>query len=204
MPEVSTNAEILLLVGVLLGGIAPYTTLAQSCSLETMMNSDLLVRPEIKKYVDQVKEYSLLAVGHTTDSIAMSPSNSLPRPPEPFPAGRYKAIFQRERDVRAVLVQTENKVGHFVTVTPGITDISGYVQLFVDPSVEVPDGLILTTDELDYLIRMVYARFCKPLAVDTAAQLNQLKDMLLAIRFSAKPGIKKYHEGLLAQLKSKK
>ncbi len=191
-------------MGLLLGGMAPCAAFAQSCPLETMMNSDLSVRPEIRQYIDQLKGYSLMAVGHTTDSIGMGPSNSSLRPPKPFPAGSYKAIFQRDGGVKAVLVQTENKVGHFVTVIPGITDIGGYVRLFADPSTEFPDGLELTADELDYFIRMVYSRFCKPLEADAAAQFNKLKDMLLAIRFSAKPGINEYHENLLGQLKPNK
>lgn len=204
--EMLTNAKYwLFLIGLLLGGVlAPVKTFAQSCLLETMMNSNLPVRPEVKQYFDQLKEYSLIAVGHTTDSVTMSRSKNLLRSPKPFAAGRYKAIFQRDGEVRAVLVQTENKVGHFVTVTPGVTDIGGYVQLFTDPYTEVPDGMKLTTDELDYFIRTVYSRFCKPIEANEAMQFNQLKDMLLAIRFSAKPGIKEYHEELLSRLKSHK
>lgn len=166
------------------------------------MNSVVAIRPEIKQYIDQLKEYSLITVVHTTDTLSVGRQIYLPKPPKPFPAGRYKVIFKKKNDERAILVQTESKVGHYVTITPGVTDIGGYVKLFNSADIEGPGGIQPNQDEIDYLLGMIYSKFCDPMDSTTATRLNQLKDMILAIRFSKLPGLTEFHDRLVAQVRN--
>lgn len=178
---------------------------ATSCSGDDQdkpMDPSHGLRPEIKQYLDELRNYSVTSLAHTTDSLPSKMEYRFPESPSQFPAGRFKAVFTRSGQTRAILVQTEEKVPHFTTITPGTTDIGGYVQLFSDPTIENPDGATLNLSEIDYLIQIVYTGFCRPLDTVSATTHNQLKDRLLAIRFSSKPGIRQYHGRLADQLKS--
>ena len=79
--------------------------------------------------------------------------------------------------------------------------LGGYVKLFTSTDVEGREGMQLTHDEIDYLLGIIYSRFCFPIDSDTAIRLNQLKDMVLAVRFSGTPGIKEFHDSLIDQIK---
>ena len=181
----------------------PMPGFSKSCPPETLMNPTADIRPHIKQNIDRLKDYSLTSVVHTTDSLSMPMGRGLylPNLPKPFPAGRYQVLFKKNDDVKAILVQTESKVGHINTITPGVTDVGGYVKLFNSTDTEGPGGIQLAQDEIDYLLAMIYSKFCDSIDDSTAARLNKLKDMILAIRFSGAPGITEFHNRLLEKVK---
>ncbi len=198
-----------MLIYFLIGLVLPsVNALASECSPENFMNYKLQIRPQIKIFLDQLTLFKLVAVGHTTDSLSMDLGNAehenIPQPPKPFPTGLYKVIFERGKEKRGLMVQTESKVGHYVTIIPGKTDIGGYVQLFNDLQEHLPSGQMLSSNEIDYFVRLIYSRFCNPLNNSEHENMNKLKDMLLAIMFSNRKGIDEYHNRLIQQIKSAK
>lgn len=71
---------------------------------------------------------------HTTREVAPEIKEKATIPSfDPFPAGRYAVTFTGEKGVKHLILQTENKVGHFHPVIPGQTKIDGYVALTDDP-----------------------------------------------------------------------
>jgi hypothetical protein len=169
-----------------------------------VMPANAAIRPEVKEFIDQIRSYTLTASFHTTDSLEPlepKPSKIKPADPRAFPAGRYKILFERKGDTKAIWVNVEEHVGHFVTVIPGATKVDGSVQLSSTPSVEVPNGITINNDEIDYLIVMTYRSFCVSLHRETAAKLNRFKDMLLATRFQTALDVQAYHRRLVGDLK---
>lgn len=155
--------------------------------------SNLQLRPEIKKYIDELYHFSILSVAHTTDSIPRPPERRTPSPPKPFDAGRFRVIFEKDAEVRALICQTESKVGHYARVVPGETDVGGHVQILDDPEVDSGPGATLTSDELDHYVQMLYRKFSVPLSEDEAALIDKTKNIALAIMFSKRQGIEGYH-----------
>jgi len=172
-------------------------TLAFLALLLFMLGNGPAMRPEVKRYLDGLSGASLESVQHTTDSLAGPKQRWLPQTPAPFPAGRYKAVFRGRQGVFAILVQTEAAAPHFHQLRPGIDAVGGFVQLMTEPGSERADGPVLSLNELDYLLRVIYSKACVEHDAAEAEALDMLKDRLLAIRFSGRPGIKAYHEHLL-------
>lgn len=186
----------------------------------TSANIDLLkIRPEIKTYIDELYDSEITSVEHTTRSIEQS-KKRLPEAPKVFEAGRYEVVFNNSRDKKAMIFQTEEKVGHISPVTPGKTDIGGYVEIQKNPEKDNAEGVMSTTQslenqsalnnytdlklnesELNYLIRMLYKKFDKPMPETQASDLNSVKDYALAIKFSGQNGINEYHNNLIKELK---
>ena len=177
------------------------------------------IRPEIKTYIDELFVSEIVSIEHTTDSIEES-KKRLPADPKVFSAGRYKAVFINNGDKKAVILQTEEKVGHVSPVMPGKTDVGGYVEILRNPESVQNEGALQNTQnagqgkelskiddlklnepELDYLIRMLYKKFEKPLSDSQAMNLNDVKDYALAIKFSKKNGMIEYHNNLVRELR---
>ncbi len=194
------------LCGAILFALTPVASDAQSrCSPQAFMRTSDKVRPAVKTELDRVRESSLKGPAHTTDSLspADGPAVQLSKPanPKPFPAGNYRSVFSDRGKSFAVWVDTERRLGHYATVVPGASDLQGTVQLSPDADATPPTGPILNDEEIDYLLGAVYAKFCSPLDAETADQLNRLKDMLLAVRFSGKRGaMMRFHRRLLSQM----
>lgn len=165
------------------------------------MVSNLDIRPNVKRYLDELSAFHLVHVGHTTDSISIKLIKRLPKDPRTFDAGRFKVVFRKGGEVKAIIVQTESAVGHYAKVVPGKTAVDGYIQLNADPKGEGAYGPKLEPKEVDYFIRIIYSKFRVPLEAEEAKRLDNLKDMALAIMFNSKTGINKYHLELLKQLK---
>lgn len=177
------------------------------------------IRPEIKIYIEELYNSEITSIEHTTESIEQA-KKRLPDDPKVFSAGKYKVVFNDANDKKAMIFQTEEKVGHISPVTPGITDAGGYVEIQKNPEKDNAEGvthatksldnqnslndytdLKLNTPELDYLIRMLYKKFEKPMVDTQANYLNSVKDYALAIMFSEKNGITEYHNQLINELK---
>jgi hypothetical protein len=173
----------------------------QLCAPQKIIPAKINMHPTVKESIDEIRGYSLLGSVHTTDSLSAGQRKRMPENPKPFPAGRYKVVFEKKGDAKALWVNTEESVGHFETITPGVTEIRGSVQLGPDSKAEAPVGPKLNDEEIDYLIAALYSRFCTSLDSDAATRLNRLKDMLLAVRFSRKAELEAYHLRLLGQLK---
>ncbi|MEI8011864.1 MAG: hypothetical protein WCI27_05200 [Candidatus Omnitrophota bacterium] len=174
-------------------------------------------RPEIKIYIDELLAGEIISVEHTTDGMEES-KKRLPADPKGFSAGRYKVVFNGKDEKKAMIFQTEERVGHMSPVIPGQTDIGGYVEILRDPESDqnaayftardaglrkglnsIKD-LKLNTSELDYLIRMLYKKFGTFLSDSQAMNLNDVKDYALAIQFSDKNGMIEYHHNLVRAL----
>lgn len=186
-----------------------------SCSLANLSK----IRPEVKTYIDELSDSEITSIKHTTKSIGQAKKRS-PEYPKAFDAGRYEVVFNNGNDKKVMIFQTEEKVGHISPVTPGKTDIGGYVEIQKNPEKNNAEGITSTTDslenqsslnnytdlklnesELDYLIRILYKKFDKPSTDTQANNLNSVKDYALAIKFSGKNGINEYHNNLIKELK---
>ena len=110
------------------------------------------VRPEVKRFLDELDGWRIVSPQHTTDSLAPTPREGGVASPRPFPAGRYEIAFERGGERRTLLVQTEEKVPHFAAVIPGVTDIGGYVEILARPGAGTLAGVRLGDAELDYLL----------------------------------------------------
>jgi len=191
---------ILLLAG---ESVATANSLENSNNTGNSIGQSLQLRPNIKQYVDQLRAFALIGAAHTTDSLSLlnqtNHRNQIADDPKPFPAGRYRIEFRKGADIKIILVQTENKVGHYVTVIPGKISIDGYVQLFNDQNEAVPSGPRLTRDEIDYLLRMIYSKCYSTSVNNEFVELNKLKDMLLAVLFSSAQDVQDYHHNLISQ-----
>lgn len=198
--------------------------LAGCVNLKTENNASLAtvdlskIRPEVKIYIDELYNSEITSVEHTTDGIEQS-KKRLPDSPKIFNAGRFKAVFNNGNDKKIMIFQTEEKVGHFAPITPGQTDVGGYVEIQRDPEKDNAEGITNTTisienqntldnytdlklneSELDYLIRTLYKKFVKPLTETQANSLNRVKDYALAIKFSGRSGIDEYNNNLIKGL----
>jgi len=177
------------------------------------------IRPEIKIYIDELFASEIVSVEHTTDGREES-KKRLPADPKVFSAGRYKVVFSNNGDKKAVIFQTEEKVGHLSPVIPGRTDVGGYVEILRNPEnvqnevalqnaqnagqgkeLSKIDDLKLNESELDYLIRILYKKFEKSLSDSQAMNLNDVKDYALAIKFSKNNGMIEYHNNLVRELR---
>jgi hypothetical protein len=191
-----------------LGADAPPAHPAQGgqslCDPHTFMPSNPKIRPYVKRFIERLGDYRLESPTHTTDGLSetsVKRQRRVPGDPRPFPAGRYKVVFEGDQDRGALWIDTEVLVGHFSTVTPGVTDTGGYVQISDDPDVERPAGPRLTDEELEYLIARLYSRFCREVDIDTGTRLDEVKDRLLAVRFGRRSGLQEFHGELLRRLK---
>ncbi|MCK4540591.1 hypothetical protein KAU09_05600 [Candidatus Parcubacteria bacterium] len=173
------------------------------------------IRAEIKTYIDNLYGLEIISTAHTTDGKKEKSEKFLPEEPKQFTAGRYKIIFGSGNNKKTLIAQTEEKVGHISPITPGITDIGGYIQIVKNDN-ENNSGINhttwgngatkiinekLNTDELDYFIRMLYKKFNNNMVYGQTKKINKVKDYALAIKFSGKPGIKDYHNGLKKLIK---
>ncbi len=177
------------------------------------------IRPEIKIYIDELYNSAITSVEHTTKSVEQH-IKRLPDDPKEFGAGRFKVVFNNNGDKKVMIFQTEEKVGHIAQIILGKTDIGGYVEIQKNPEKDNAEGVTGTTDslgnqsalnnytdltlnttELDYLIKMLYKKFEKPMSDAQANYLNNVKDYALAIMFSGKNGITEYHKQLINKLK---
>lgn len=177
------------------------------------------IRSEIKIFLDELYDSEITSIEHTTDSTEES-RKRLPDNPKTFDAGRFKVVFNKDGDKKVMIFQTEEKVGHIAPVIPGKTDIGGYVEIQKNPEKDNAEGVTHTTtseknqgllnnytdlklndSELDYLIRMLYKKFEKPLTDEQAQNLNEVKDYALAIKFSGRDDITQYHNSLINELK---
>lgn len=177
-------------------------SLSNKTSKTEMASSMLNMRSAIKQYIDELFKFDVASVEHTTDSVAQPPKKRLPDKPKQFDAGRFKVMFVKGAEIKALICQTENKVGHIAKVIPGKTDIGGYVQILDDPSKDFISGSTLNDSEVDYFVQMLYRKFSKPLTDDEEILLNKVKDISLAILFSGKPGIDEYHNNQIKKLKA--
>ncbi|MCK5416778.1 hypothetical protein KAI92_05120 [Candidatus Parcubacteria bacterium] len=173
------------------------------------------IRAEIKTYIDNLYELEIISTAHTTYGEKEKSKKFLPEEPKRFMAGRYKIIFGSSNNKKTLIAQTEEKVGHVSPITPGVTDIGGYIQIVKNDSDDnfginhttrsnKTTKIInekLNTDELDYFIRMLYKKFNNKISEKQAKKINRVKDYALAIKFSGKPGIKDYHNGLKKLIK---
>ncbi|KKS77936.1 MAG: hypothetical protein UV64_C0008G0001 [Parcubacteria group bacterium GW2011_GWC1_43_11b] len=177
------------------------------------------IRPEIKIYLDELYDSEITSIEHTTDSIEES-TRRFPDNPKIFEAGRFKVVLNNDGDKKVMIFQTEEKVGHIAPVIPGKTDVGGYVEIQRNPESDNSEDIAHTTQsienqdklnniadlklnefELDYLIRILYKKFEKPLTDEQAQNLNEIKDYALAIKFSGRDGITQYHNSLVNELK---
>lgn len=207
---------LLVLAGVLLSIFYKQKTVPQSL-IANVDSSNL--RPEIKIYIDELYDSEVTSIEHTTDGIEQT-SKRLPENPKIFDAGKYKVVFNNTNDKKVMIFQTEEKVGHIAPVTPGKTDIGGYVEIQKNPESDNSEGVTHTTKseenqgslnnyadlklndyELDYLVKMLYKKFENPMDDTQASYLNNVKDYALAIMFSGKNGITEYHNQLINELK---
>ncbi|TSC93683.1 MAG: hypothetical protein Athens101428_588 [Candidatus Berkelbacteria bacterium Athens1014_28] len=177
------------------------------------------IRPEIKIYIDELYNSEITSIEHTTDGIEQT-KKRLPNNPKEFSAGRFKVVFNNDNDKKVMIFQTEEKVGHISPITPGVTDVGGYVEIQKNPENDNSEGVAHTTksldnqsslnsytdlklnaSELDYLTRILYKKFEKSITDSQANYLNSVKDYALAIMFSRKNGIAEYHNQLINELK---
>lgn len=156
----------------------PMPGLSQPCSPESLMKPAVDLRPDVKQYIERLKDYLLTSAVDTTDSMALGRGHYEPDVPKPFPAGRYEVLFKNNNDSKALLVRTESKIGHLKTITLGVTDVGGYVKIFNSVDTEGSGGRQLGRDEIDYLLAMIYSKYCDSLDDSTAARLSQLKDKI--------------------------
>jgi hypothetical protein len=167
--------------------------------LANSMLSTTVIRPNIKVYLTELKVFQALSVQHTTDAESIL-GKKVPNKPESFDAGRFKILFKKGREVRAIIIQTEEVVGHYAQVIPGKTNIGGHIQILNNPEEDYGPGKILNTEELKYFVEIIYEKFREPLSEEEACQLNKIKDYALAIMFSGKDGIEEYHLGQIEKL----
>ena len=194
-----------------------------ACNFSVFAETDLSgIRPAIKIYIDELYNSVIISIEHTTcNSIAMV-EKRLPDTPKIFNAGRYKVVFIKDANKKAMIFQTEEKVGHIALIIPGRTVIGGFVEILREPesirntdithtakSTELQNtfnsinDLKLNEVELDYLIQILYKNFGKPLTDIQSTYLNNAKDYALAIKFSGKKGIVEYHNKLIKKLGAK-
>ena len=175
------------------------------CHAQNGISKDRLfsqIRPHVKKYIDELYHYTLLEIKHTTKSEESRIKLILPTKPKPFDAGRYRITFRKNNELKAVICQTESKIGHIRNVVPGKIDIGGQIILLRNPKQNFGKGIILNSDELNYFIQIIYKKFCEPLSKNEANMLNKIKDYALSIMFSGKKGIKEYHENQIKKLQN--
>jgi len=210
-----------LIVFIILGFVVPLPNkaLAIESSIGQQADIGIEIRPVIKNYIDDLSVSEIVSIQHTTDGIEEN-KKRYPNEPKVFPAGRYKVMFIRNGDKSAMIFQTEEKIQHLLPVMPGKSDAGGFVEILIDPLSVQNDGaskitldreqgkelssigdLKLNGPELDYLIRMLYRKFEKPLTESQAMSLNLVKDYALAIKFSGKDGLDEYHKNLLRELR---
>jgi hypothetical protein len=193
----NTEHIAVLLVGMLLAGVAgsqeTNTSPAPSRGLRSSKQAPPM-RPAVKTYIDELSSFEPVSVTHTTDAIGGPATLRKPAPPVSFAAGRFKVFFEKGEQRRVAIIQTEERVGHYVEVVPGMSRIEGGVELLAGPKSENGAGFKLTETEQDYFIRSIFRRFSRPLTDEDAALLNKIKDCSMAIFFSGRKGIDKYYE----------
>jgi len=211
---------VIILLLILIGASSFFIFKKQENNTPSLItNIDLSkIRPEIKIYIDELYDSEITSIEHTTKSIEQ-PQKRLPDDPKAFSAGRYKVVFNNANDKKVMIFQTEEKVGHISPVTPGKTDVGGYIEIQKNPEKDNAEGVTHTTQgldnkgslneytdlklnasELDYLTRVLYKKFEKPMTETQANNLNGVKDYSLAIMFSGKKGIAEYHNQLISEL----
>lgn len=174
----------------------------RSSHIEALNGLKTNIKPEIKKWIDELYSYKIIDIKHTTKESIPAGIRIIPDKPRPFEAGRYKVTFTKGILKKSVICQTEEVVGHYVKVIPGETKVRGYVQILDNPLDDFGPGTKLNPEELDYFIKAIYNLFSRPLGNDEVNHLNKIKDYALAIMFSDRKGIDDYHNKLLLQLKS--
>lgn len=145
---------------------------------------ELQVRPEIRAFLDELKEGTVTGVKHTTRGIQeMKPF--VPESPKPFGAGRFQVDFDTAGgEGRAFIVQTEAKVGHLAPVTPGETNIGGHISLLSDPADSRSETIQLTRDEQEAMLESLYAKTGQRMTKSTADATNFAISSVAAVRYS--------------------
>jgi hypothetical protein len=167
------------------------------CSTEAVVPGPL--RPAVQSAIEHLASEPLAGATQATDRIA--PQAGAPRriaEPADFPASTYIVRFGPAEGRFAVIANAETRVPHYSPVTPGMTDVGGYVRLdgFATLSAETS----LTAAEIDYLLHILYARICPAGPDPEAAVLNRLKDAVLTIRFGPGPELAIFHRDLVSRL----
>src|SRR5690606_3768753 len=97
----------------------------------------------------------------------------------------FQVDFQdAEGTVRGMIFQTEANVGHLKPVTPGQTNVGGYIALLADPADSRSETLRLNPKEQDAFLAATYERFDQPMTSKQAEAAQSVLDYTAAIRFS--------------------
>lgn len=172
-----------------------------SLNLPTVsLTSETKVRPEVIDYIDELRNYKIESIGHTTDSIPPPKTIRLPSKPQNFEAGRYEVLFLKKEagsnyEPRKIIIQTECLVGHLSKIIPGEMDIGGYIKIFCGrDQFKCINGTDLNSKEIEAFILMLYDYFQVPINDHEENLINKVKDFALAIYFSDRKGIEDFHE----------
>jgi len=161
-------------------------------------------RYEVLDQIRELEEYKIVNVQHMTKGIVQLKTFKVEYPKD-FNAGKFKVSFQKGDKVKNVILQTEEKVGHYARVIPGETVVDGYIQLMEEGgtaeditlnSSENNKTVVLNKAEEKYFIEMLYKRFDKNISEKDAKYINQVKDYALAIYFNGKKGLESFHKKL--------
>lgn len=146
------------------------------------------VRPEVAKFLGELKDGSITGVRHTTRGIPrMEPFK--PEAPKPFGAGRFAVNFDtKDGQERGFIVQTEDQVGHLHNVIPGQTEIGGHVSILSDPQNDRSEAITLTRDEQDAMLSALYGKSGQMMTDETARQTNATISFVAAVRYSGEGG----------------
>lgn len=146
--------------------------------------SEPVVRPEVKQFCDELKEGMITGTRHTTRGLPRTKA-FVPEAPKPFSAGRFAVDFTtRDGEERGFIVQTESKVGHLGSVTPGTTDVGGHVSILGDPKNDRDEKITLTRDEQDAVLASLYGKTGQQMTDEQAKNTNATISWLAAVRFS--------------------
>lgn len=142
------------------------------------------VRPEVKKFLDELKEGTITGTRHTTRAVAKTKA-FVPEAPQPFRAGRFAVDFTTaDGEKRGFIVQTESKVGHLGAVTPGATNVGGHVSILGDPSNDRDEKITLTRDEQDAMLASLYGKTGQQMTAEQAQNTNGTISWVASVRYS--------------------
>lgn len=159
------------------------------------------VRPEVRNFLNELKDGTITGVKHTTRGLAF-PSPYEPRAPQPFAAGRFQIDFQtKDGQSRAFVVDTESRVGHLGNVVPGQTDVGGSISLLTDPANSQSVGATLTKDEQGAMLASLYAKAGQPMVATTADKTDFAISSVAAVHFSGQgaAAVSQAHQRLSGQ-----
>lgn len=142
------------------------------------------VRPEVRSFLQELKDGSVTGVKHTTRGLQMQAPYA-PKAPQPFGAGRFQVDFlTADGQSRAFVVDTESKVGHLGNVVPGQTDVGGSIALLSNPEDSHSVTVRLTPGEQRAMLESLYAKAGQPMGKNTAQQTDFALSAVAAVHFS--------------------